>query len=487
MEVLQPLAWFSSMRTAVAAPPARRLRSIPYFRWLHLPRSTSKLPSNLQCSLLPTSSQPRFTSVEIMASSLFGGGERPPSPPHSVDKPASVHDASPSPAPASPGPTRAAPGPERPCTLHSSCRPTQVDIDRRGDLILVVGDDSCSFQDVESGDSARLKQEGPPATLEQPGQPERSGQPEGQAQKPIAFRVCSRAMARAAPSFETLLYGRFAEARKPHSGWTVRLLDDDPEVMKLLLPVMHGQLEGFDALSYRIKGAGGLRTLYKITIPTDKYDLTHILRPWAAQLVRSLEATMTTLHGLDLEKAACVSWELGSRTVFEFIVVKLVWNKPKCDFLVPLPSGVETLIRNLRLKAITALLRPIKDTIESSIARKRIPDHGFRCLRELAETGACNAAILGSLIQSLCAMGFWPLPKPADWEGTAAQLQDILVAKLSIRTSESRYHERCRLLANDGSHVGSRCHNLELPFTSLQDEHLKLRAEKLGLKGRNED
>jgi hypothetical protein len=146
-------------------------------------------------------------------------------------------------------------------------------------------------------------------------------------------------MARAAPFFETLLYGRFAEAKKQESVWKVRLPDDNPAAMGLLLPVIHGRFAAFDALIPSLISSVAL--LYKVTVLTDKYDLTHILRPWATKLVSGLKETMGNLSAMDLKMALWISWELGSRVAFKFILDQMVWKQPKRRFLAQAPPHVD--------------------------------------------------------------------------------------------------------------------------------------------------
>lgn len=441
-----------------------------------------------------------------MSSSLFGGGERPPSPPDTANKPS---------PPGTDSPTLAAPTPTLdpmgPCTLHLSCRPTQVEIDRRGDLILIVGDDSCALHKVRESGKAEPEQLGEEQQREReliseptpeqappeepaPEEPEPE-EPEPEVQKPIAFRVCSRTMARAAAPFDAMLYRGFKESIKAEptkteptrleptqegSEWIVRLPDDDPWVMALLLPVIHGCFTEFDPQT--LQGATGLQNLYKVTVLTDKYDMTQILRPWASRLVQSLKGSMGQLDSLDLEKALWVSWKLGSKTALKLVVDRLVYMQPKRDFGVLAPPRAEEAIRDSRLEIITALLKPIKDTIEASISQEEIPDHGFRCLITPHPVSNCSRIILGSLMQSLGVMGMWPLPSAKDWIGTSGELHSTLYRNLRIAVLEGQHgHGQCLSMKIRGSNNLVSWFPATKASFEMPKKYAALQAKKMGL------
>lgn len=102
----------------------------------------------------------------------------------------------------------------------------------------------------------------------------------GQRASKQTFVVCSKALSRASKPFKTMLYGPYAES-KPTSQtinpeWTVTLPDDNPDALAVLLNIVHGIFEKVPATVDRGQ-------LFRITVLTDKYDMTHILRPWTRQ------------------------------------------------------------------------------------------------------------------------------------------------------------------------------------------------------------
>lgn len=108
-----------------------------------------------------------------------------------------------------------------------------------------------------------------------------TGQTSPVTQAARTFRVCSKRLRRASPVFKRMLYGGFAEAQPPEDDkqWLVELPDDDPDALAVFCHVMHGSFEKVPSSTEVID----LELLYQITILSDKYDLLHLLRPWAWQ------------------------------------------------------------------------------------------------------------------------------------------------------------------------------------------------------------
>lgn len=124
-------------------------------------------------------------------------------------------------------------------------------------------------------------------------------------QKAVSL-VCSRSLARASKIFNAMLYGDSAESKPAGPGdWRVELPDDDPYALFYLLNIIHGR---FDRVSTSISE----ENLREITILSDKYDLTHILRPWA-------ESWLSTIPGgarKDNSTRIWIAWELGDFKLF---------------------------------------------------------------------------------------------------------------------------------------------------------------------------
>lgn len=109
----------------------------------------------------------------------------------------------------------------------------------------------------------------------------------------FTFRVCSRTLARASPVWKRMLFGGFAESKPNEGDWIVGLPDDSPEAMSTLLGILYAKFDGVPLLNHLIT----TKDLFNITVLTDKYDLTHILRPWAKVWLDCLGTMPTTLSG----------------------------------------------------------------------------------------------------------------------------------------------------------------------------------------------
>lgn len=140
------------------------------------------------------------------------------------------------------------------------------------------------------------------------------------------FRVCPRTMARASVVWRKLLFGGFAESKQPkESDWIVSLPDDLPQPMATLLGIVHAK---FDQVPSTVK----TQELYDIAVLTDKYDLTHILKPWSRTWIR--QAWNSGKEGpVPKTQLLWITWELGDRHQFKTVVSSLCHNMPDEDTL----------------------------------------------------------------------------------------------------------------------------------------------------------
>ena len=150
------------------------------------------------------------------------------------------------------------------------------------------------------------------------------------------FKVCSAALRRASPVWKAMLFSKFKEA-KPADGseWIVELPEDDPSPLAIILQIIHGK---FELVPTYIP----LAQLYGLLILTDKYQMTHVVKPWAhtwVEVVRQPRPTVPeypgndsvfdgsgdlTGHGRILRMYA--AWELGWDDQVSVDIVNLVFN-----------------------------------------------------------------------------------------------------------------------------------------------------------------
>lgn len=89
--------------------------------------------------------------------------------------------------------------------------------------------------------------------------------------------VCSRAMARASPAFSAMLNGQSREAKlwsNPYSSWTVTLPDDDPMAFKIILRIIHSQL-------HLVTSKLSRKLFFKLYVLADKYLMKDLILPFA--------------------------------------------------------------------------------------------------------------------------------------------------------------------------------------------------------------
>jgi hypothetical protein len=197
-------------------------------------------------------------------------------------------------------------------TMAAPAAPERVDIDRDGDLTLVVG-------------------------------PERR-----------KFLVCSRTLSRASPVFKQMLYGnpQWQESRPKDPSqlpWVVKLPGDNHDATKTLLEIIHSRFAHVPSICATVD------ELYEILVVAGKYDMTKLLRPWVQGWVTSLPPLQDNQA---IWPALGVATELGA----EEIVRQLFWRiieETKCDqegnILVQLASG-----KMLALETAGVALTPFK-------------------------------------------------------------------------------------------------------------------------------
>ncbi|KAI0431611.1 hypothetical protein F5Y09DRAFT_184574 [Xylaria sp. FL1042] len=195
-----------------------------------------------------------------------------------------------------------------------------------------------------------------------------------------SFMVCSRTLARVSPFWDKMLYGEFIESKKPPPQddsleWTVKLPEDNPTAMGLLLRIIHSRFDvvpGYEDLLY-------VRDLYDICVIADKYDMAHVLQPRARGWLRSTLYS-TELIGKSLREQYCherlwISWVLGDKPKFEKTAKRMLLTS--CASIrdsnslryagIFEPPEIYDIIEQTRLDIIETLLAPFHSIIESLI------------------------------------------------------------------------------------------------------------------------
>ncbi|KAI0838003.1 hypothetical protein F5Y06DRAFT_304083 [Hypoxylon sp. FL0890] len=286
----------------------------------------------------------------------------------------------------------------------------------------------------------------------------------------VTYVVCSKALARVSRFFKQLLYGGFAESKENHgqdakTNWTVSLPEDDPKSILTVLYMVHAM---FDRVPEEIDS----RDLYGITVLTDKYDLTHILRPWA----RGWSSQVFAASG-SVDERIWIAWELGYESLFKNLVQYLVLDLTARDLRQGRPSrkgtlqppGLDDFLKLARLEKISELLSGPQQLMDS------IANTEFGVCR--MQSKDCATSMLAEIKRSLRQLGLYPLPRADEIQRCPSVLGEIL---LSLDLRVTRDGHTCDAREYVKNHVKHALDaKIDLPEAFLH--HLQSQAKKTGL------
>lgn len=175
--------------------------------------------------------------------------------------------------------------------------PSIIELDKRGDRELVVGTNKCSI------DSDGIHEH----------------------KSVMRFRVCSKALARSSPVLEAMLFGQFTEANQE----VVKLPDDDPWAMQLLLHISHGNSTPVYKVAQKQSTSQPnpaiVDEIYAIVSLADKYLMTQHLRPWVFIWTNLLLKRAISSGFERLEKSLFVASVFGHIRLYQWVAADLVW------------------------------------------------------------------------------------------------------------------------------------------------------------------
>ncbi|KAF4469556.1 nuclear pore [Fusarium albosuccineum] len=230
----------------------------------------------------------------------------------------------------------------------------------------------------------------------------------------VVFGACSRALSRASPVFERMLYGNFIEARSRQAEgdeWIVELPEDKAEPFIVFLQIAHCR---FNKVEKKLR----LDLLYDLTVLTNYYDCTRLLEPWMGAWMSGMEDEMRK-SSLNMAKALWISWEFGRKENFSRIARRMLMDSEggmaidDAIFLdLKMPPDIIERITAIRTQTIQALLDVCHDMVDNLL----VVDEKPRWCRYAEWMGPhrCESMILGSLTFCLARAGLWPLPTPED-------------------------------------------------------------------------
>ncbi|KAI0112765.1 hypothetical protein F4776DRAFT_339550 [Hypoxylon sp. NC0597] len=300
------------------------------------------------------------------------------------------------------------------------------------------------------------------------------------------FVVCSKTMARSSPFWKKMLYGDFAEGKKAQpkndeKEWIVKLPEDNVTAMTIVLSIIHGrfdQVAGYEDLIYTAH-------LYNLCVLTDKYDMTHVLRPWAKGWSRSVHSRSEKL-GQCLREKFCherlwIAWDLGDQATFEEMAKALLLN---CNssvgntlhYVAALePPGIYESIRQVRLDMIKALLEPF-----NSILQRLVDNDISLCEKPIggSHKGECLPSMLGTAIRSLYKAGLWPIPEPAAVQCSVLELASKLQhVEIAGKNGDSHVCSKSRIIQ---SGIGTTMLSIPSLLTEAHQRHLEAQGKKSG-------
>ncbi|KAK7921513.1 Fatty acid oxidation complex subunit alpha [Apiospora marii] len=326
---------------------------------------------------------------------------------------------------------------------------------------------------------------------------------------PATFRVDSRALARASAVFRQMLHGGFAEARRPGRGggdWVVRLPEDSPNTFYILLSIFHTQ---FDKVPQDELKGSRIQLIYDLTITTDKYDLTHCVRPWAALWSALRLQQVTELNNrkqpgahnastyVGLQKCLWITWELGNLAEFERIIVELAWcsrlDVDNGSLWSPVtahgtkgvlfnetfePEEAFETIHATRQKAVSRLLTPLLAWVEALIPDAHEPRGG-------SDTSNLDA-MLGATLRAMKKYRLWPLPNRDTYAGSVYQLVAALRAVSDSLSNDGHFSQLTIKMSDLGRDVDGILrdkvdNNLRPVLAACQVEHVEARGRRTGL------
>ncbi|CAJ2504631.1 Uu.00g120250.m01.CDS01 [Anthostomella pinea] len=380
--------------------------------------------------------------------------------------------------------------------------PSRVVVDPDGDLCLRVGEPRCiSPQEPKQNEQEPQATNAPDFNAEEHG---------GAHQKPkhehavvVVFVVCSKTLSRASRVWKSLLYAGFTESKQPcgnnGAAWTVDLPEDNPEALKTLLNIIHSRFEQLPKITDLIS----LEDLYQLTILTDKYDLTIVLRPWASTWLESINdshdawrSNQSTRDFSDLERRLWIAWELGDPQLFEGVAKYMVlytcadasWNlqnntRDKAAELfssILEPPSLHDIVKEARLGLLEQILKPYRDAIECLLQHPETPGFQHICVKKpVSHQLDCEVTMLGVAIRSLSWKGYWPIP-------AASRISESVTVfasefkELDLR-SRMKEHRRCSAVPGIAEHIDMLLETKHIQLAESHRHHIESQAKKSGL------
>ncbi|KAK8207550.1 hypothetical protein IWZ01DRAFT_575819 [Phyllosticta capitalensis] len=305
------------------------------------------------------------------------------------------------------------------------------------------------------------------------------------------FLVNSRALSLASDVWKAMFSGRFRESSRSRDEG-IEFQDDNPEALATLLSIAHLRFHEVPQES-EMK----FHQLVGITVLTDKYGATHLLRPWFKSW---LESARQYLHKTGYEEWLWIAWELGLVQTFENLSRHLVkstrldfdyrlMNK-EGDVLHPnlkdlyLPPEIMQSIIEVRQTVLLSICSIYHQKLEEFVAAGRSGKTRCRVTGD-NRTSMCDSMAYDSLTLALKNAGLPTeegIPEEVCVNEVAAKLRDI---EVQTWTHTSRFDkDACRnadIMARIDQELDEVLSDIPSAVTDMHRCHLQRQAEKLGL------
>lgn len=259
--------------------------------------------------------------------------------------------------------------------------------------------------------------------------------------------VCSRALARASPVFDRMLFGSLAESQRSAAHeWIVRLPEDAPEEMELFCYITHGLIR-------KVPRVVTQDQLVQLTLLTHYYDATLALAPWVRQWLAAIPLPVAD-DEMQLFQILWTSYELGQRRTFESTARRLVLDCPMSTDRLELQeilgghlSEIISRVDMIRIETVRSMLELFRELTDVLV----VVDEKPRWCRHASYMGPhrCESMILGSVVFCLTRANLWPIPAAQDVckslsvMRTYKQLANIVIHDIGQPEKNGKDHTQC--------------------------------------------
>lgn len=141
-------------------------------------------------------------------------------------------------------------------------------------------------------------------------------------QEKVAFRVCSRSLARSFPVWEAAVPCPRQTSQPGPDDWVIHLGDDNPESLRIVLQIIHGKVAAIPALQ-------DLAALFRLVIVCDKYGMVDsglLKDSWPRCLQNLPPLSAFSLDPEPLIQRLWIAQKLNHQASYREVLEKLLLN-----------------------------------------------------------------------------------------------------------------------------------------------------------------